>query len=58
VFLKLTFQFLTTSNAIFLPALILTLLLVDMFDNIGTLIGVTKRAGFLRADGHPAERRV
>jgi adenine/guanine/hypoxanthine permease len=31
--------------------LILTLLLVDMFDNIGTLIGVTKRAGFLRPDG-------
>ena len=52
VFLKLSFQFLTTSNAIFLALpLILTLLLVDMFDNIGTLIGVTKRAGFLRADG-------
>lgn len=52
VFLKLTFQFLTTSNAILLALpLILTLLLVDMFDNIGTLIGVTKRAGFLRADG-------
>ena len=52
VFLKLTFHFLTTSNAIFLALpLILTLLLVDMFDNIGTLIGVTKRAGFLRADG-------
>ena len=52
VFLKLTFQFLTNSNAIFLALpLILTLLLVDMFDNIGTLIGVTKRAGFLRADG-------
>ena len=31
--------------------LILTLLLVDMFDNIGTLIGVTKRAGLLRPDG-------
>ena len=31
--------------------LVLTLLLVDMFDNIGTLIGVTKRAGFLRPDG-------
>jgi AGZA family xanthine/uracil permease-like MFS transporter len=52
VFLKLTFQFLTTSNAIFMALpLILTLLLVDMFDNIGTLIGVTKRAGFLRPDG-------
>ena len=29
----------------------LTLLIVDMFDNIGTLIGVTKRAGLLRPDG-------
>ena len=52
VFLKLTFQFLTSSNAIFMALpLILTLLLVDMFDNIGTLIGVTKRAGLLAADG-------
>lgn len=52
VFLKLTFDFLTTSNAILLALpIILTLLLVDMFDNIGTLIGVTKRAGFLRPDG-------
>ena len=31
--------------------LILTLLLVDMFDNIGTLIGVTRRAGLLDAQG-------
>jgi AGZA family xanthine/uracil permease-like MFS transporter len=52
VFLKLTFQFLTRSNAILLALpIILTLLLVDMFDNIGTLIAVTKRAGFLRPDG-------
>ena len=52
VFLKLTFHFLTSWNsfAVALP-LILTLLLVDMFDNIGTLIGVTKRAGLLAADG-------
>jgi AGZA family xanthine/uracil permease-like MFS transporter len=52
IFFKLTFNFLTSSTA-FLMALplILTLLLVDMFDNIGTLIGVTKRAGFLRPDG-------
>lgn len=49
---KLSFGFLTDATAfrIALP-LILTLLLVDMFDNIGTLIGVTKRAGFLRPDG-------
>jgi len=32
--------------------IILTLLLVDMFDNIGTLIGVTKRAGLLDASGN------
>ena len=52
VFLKLTFQFLTNSNAILMALpIVLTLLLVDMFDNIGTLIGVTKRAGFLRPDG-------
>jgi AGZA family xanthine/uracil permease-like MFS transporter len=29
---------------------IITLLLVDMFDNIGTLIGVTKRAGLMEPD--------
>jgi AGZA family xanthine/uracil permease-like MFS transporter len=52
VFLKLSFGFITHTNAILLALpLILTLLLVDMFDNIGTLIGVTKRAGFLRGDG-------
>ena len=52
VFLQLTFQFLTSSNATLMALpLILTLLLVDMFDNIGTLIGVTKRAGLLRPDG-------
>lgn len=52
VFLKLTFGFLGSSNAFLLALpLILTLLLVDLFDNIGTLIGVTKRAGFLQPDG-------
>ena len=53
VFLKLEFGFLTDSTA-FLAALplILTLLMVDMFDNIGTLIGVTKRAGMLDKNGH------
>jgi len=52
IFLKLTFGFLTSMPR-FLAAvpLIFTLLLVDMFDNIGTLIGVTKRAGLLDADG-------
>jgi AGZA family xanthine/uracil permease-like MFS transporter len=52
IFLKLTFNFLTSGSAFLLALpLILTLLLVDLFDNIGTLIGVTKRAGFLRPDG-------
>ncbi|HXQ79733.1 MAG TPA: NCS2 family permease [Opitutaceae bacterium] len=52
VFLKLTFGFLTSWSKFqtALP-LIFTLLLVDMFDNIGTLIGVTKRAGLLDAQG-------
>src|SRR5690606_14874337 len=50
---KLDLSFLTDFTALLavLP-LILTLLLVDMFDNIGTLIGVTKRAGFLDKDGN------
>lgn len=53
VFLELEFGFLKSSTA-FLAALplILTLLMVDMFDNIGTLIGVTKRAGMLDKNGH------
>ncbi len=52
VFLKLTFNFLTSWSKFqtALP-LIFTLLLVDMFDNIGTLIGVSKRAGLLDAQG-------
>jgi adenine/guanine/hypoxanthine permease len=52
VLLQLDLSFLTSAPAFFqaLP-LILTLLLVDMFDNIGTLIGVAKRAGLLEADG-------
>jgi AGZA family xanthine/uracil permease-like MFS transporter len=52
VFLQLEFGFLESwdSLALAIPV-ILTLLLVDMFDNIGTLIGVTKRAGFLDKNG-------
>jgi adenine/guanine/hypoxanthine permease len=52
VFMQLDLSFLTSAPAFFdaLP-LILTLLLVDMFDNIGTLIGVAKRAGLLEANG-------
>src|SRR5688572_22808487 len=52
VFLKLTFHFLTNSNAILMALpLILTLLLTDIFDNLGSLISITKRAGLLSPDG-------
>jgi adenine/guanine/hypoxanthine permease len=49
---KLSWEFLKSwpKFQVALP-LILTLLLVDMFDNIGTLIGVTKRAGLLDPQG-------
>ena len=50
VMLKLDFKFILENFAKALP-IILTLLIIDMFDNIGTLIGVTKRAGLLRPDG-------
>jgi AGZA family xanthine/uracil permease-like MFS transporter len=52
VFLKLSWHFLRSWSGfqVALP-LIFTLLLVDMFDNIGTLIGVTKRAGLLDSEG-------
>lgn len=49
-FLQLNFDLLVHDLAKALP-IILTLLLVDMFDNIGTLIGVTQRAGLLGPDG-------
>ena len=52
-FLKLTFHFLSSWHA-FTAALpvILTLLMISMFDSIGTLIGVSKRAGLLDAHGN------
>ena len=50
VVLKLDFKFILENFAMALP-IMLTLLIVDMFDNIDTLIGVTKRAGLLRPDG-------
>ncbi|HEY0968603.1 MAG TPA: NCS2 family permease [Opitutaceae bacterium] len=50
VLFKLNFDFLLNDFTKALPILI-TLLIVDMFDNIGTLIGVTKRAGLLKPDG-------
>ena len=51
LFLHLNFDLLLHDFGKALP-IILTLLLVDMFDNIGTLIGVTKRAGLLDANGN------
>ena len=52
VFGKLTFGFLKSWSAFRVAVpLIFTLLLVDMFDNIGTLIGVSKRAGLLDENG-------
>ncbi|GAB1488365.1 NCS2 family permease [Opitutaceae bacterium] len=50
VMFKLNFDFLLNDFSRALPIMI-TLLVVDMFDNIGTLIGVTKRAGILQPDG-------
>ncbi|HEY1121454.1 MAG TPA: NCS2 family permease [Haloferula sp.] len=51
LFFKLDFSFILHEPLKALPV-ILTLLLVDMFDNLGTLIGVTKRAGLMDADGN------
>ena len=48
---KLNFDLLVTDHLKALP-IILTLLLVDMFDNIGTLIGVTRRAGLMDPQGN------
>ena len=50
-FFKLNFDLLLKDHLRALP-IILTLLLVDMFDNIGTLIGVTRRAGLMDAQGN------
>jgi AGZA family xanthine/uracil permease-like MFS transporter len=52
IFLQLDLSFLADFSAL-LKALpfILTLLLVDLFDNLGSLIGVTKRAGLLDRQG-------
>jgi AGZA family xanthine/uracil permease-like MFS transporter len=52
VFFKLNFDFLRNGTD-FLSVLpiILTLLLVDLFDNLGTLIGLAKRTGMLDNKG-------
>ncbi len=49
-FLQLDFGYLLAHPAQSLP-LILAFLFVDLFDNMGTLIGVTSRLGLLKADG-------
>ena len=51
-FFKLNFDLLLKDHFQALTEIILTLLLVDMFDNIGTLIGVTRRAGLMDAQGN------
>jgi AGZA family xanthine/uracil permease-like MFS transporter len=50
LFLKLDFGFIVKEPLKALPV-ILALLLVDLFDNLGTLIGVTKRAGLVNEKG-------
>jgi len=50
-FLKLNFGLLV-SHPMQALTVILTLLLVDMFDNIGTLIGVARRAGLMDERGN------
>ena len=50
-FFQLNFDLLLNDHLKALP-IILSLLLVDMFDNIGTLIGVTRRAGIMDAQGN------
>ena len=50
-FLQLDFTYPFTHFNRCLP-LLLTLLFVDLFDNVGTLLGVCKRAGLLDANGN------
>lgn len=50
-FLKFNFDYILREHLKAL-AVILTLLLVDMFDNLGTLIGVARRAGIMDANGN------
>lgn len=50
IFLKLNFD-LFVQSPLRAVVLTVTLLFVDMFDNIGSLIAVTRRAGFMAPDG-------
>lgn len=53
IFLKLTFGFLHDAGALMKAVpFILALLIVDLFDNLGSLIGVTTRAGLTDAEGN------
>ncbi|MEO7933686.1 MAG: NCS2 family permease [Chthoniobacterales bacterium] len=49
-FLKLDLSFLWTHSAVAIP-IVLSFLFVDLFDNMGTLIGVCNRAGLLDRNG-------
>lgn len=51
LFFQLNFDLLIQDQLKALP-IILTLLLVDMFDNIGTMIGVSRRAGLMDKQGN------
>lgn len=49
-FLQLNFKFFT-QDPVKATTVVLTLLLIALFDNIGTLVGVAQRAGLLDAEG-------
>lgn len=51
VWFQLDFSFLLNEPLRALP-IVLTLLLVDLFDNLGTLIAVTKKAGLIDSQGN------
>ncbi len=44
--------FLIVKSLVLLISIIFTLTMVDLFDNMGVLIGLSQKAGFIREDGH------
>lgn len=50
-FMQLNFGYFT-ADPVKATTVVLTLLLIALFDNVGTLIGVTQRAGLLDKNGH------
>jgi AGZA family xanthine/uracil permease-like MFS transporter len=50
--LHLSFMWMSWNNLLFALPLILSILFVDLFDNMGTLIGVCKRANLLDENGN------